>query len=184
MATAIRDFAKIFNGKVSTNDNGVGYTSLKAEIERNFGKEGVHLITQALIDIQGGSTQSGWKSGLEDFLKKLQTSFVRHALLFNLSVTIKQAASYVAAGSIISREALLKGNRSILNKNEASHSASLITQIFLNPNGKTAQKIFARADKYTALHADRRNGMNFAEVELGQKNYKKIRIKQLHFQRQ
>lgn len=177
MAAAIRDFAKIFNGKVSTNDNGVGYTSLKAEIERNFGKEGVHLITQALIDIQGGSTQSGWRSGLEDFLKKLQTSFVRHALLFNLSVTIKQAASYVAAGSIISREALLKGNRSILNKNEASHSASLITQIFLNPNGKTAQKIFARADKYTALHADRRNGMNFAEIELGQKNYGKLRQK-------
>lgn len=177
MATAIRDFAKIFNGKVSINDNGVGYTSLKAEIERNFGKKGVHLITQALIDIQGGSTQSGWRSGLEKVIKKLQTAFVRHALLLNLSVTIKQAASYVAAGSIISREALLKGNRTILNKNEASHSASLITQIFLNPNGKTAQEIFARIDKYTALHADRRNGMNFAEIELGQKNYGKLRQK-------
>lgn len=176
LAIPIRDFAKMFNGKIAT-ENGVGYTTLKTEIERNFGEEGTHLIVQALIDVQGGSEQSGWKSGLDEVMKKIQGAFVRHALLWNLSVTIKQAASYAAAGSVLSREALLKGNRSILNKSDPSHSLSLITQIFLNPNGSTAQRLFSEIDRVTALHADRRNGMNYAEVELGKKNMNKAQQK-------
>lgn len=163
LAVPIRDFAKVFNGRLADPDGGV-YTSLKKTIEDNFGEDGTHLILQALLDAQGGSKGNSWSSHIAETLNKLQGSFVKAALLVNPSVTIKQAASYVAAESVLSHRALTAGNRAFAAKGDASHSPGLIAQLFAAPEGRTARRLYEEIDAHTSMHYQRRQGMSYTEL--------------------
>lgn len=165
MAIPIRDFSKVYNGMIPTE--GPNPLPVKETIERTFGKTGQHLLTQAVIDVQGGTARQNWESNIAQFLNKLQGAFVKSALLINPSVTIKQAASYIAAESVISHLALERGNHSVWARTDESKSfmpGGLIAQLFARPEGKTAQRIYNEIDQYTSLHYQRRQGMSMAEI--------------------
>lgn len=163
LAVPIRDFAKVFNGRLADPNGGV-YTALKKTIEDNFGEGGTHLILQALLDAQGGGMANSWSSHIEEHLNKLQGAFVRSALLINPSVTIKQAASYSAAESVLSHRALMAGNRTFAAKGDQSHSPGLIAQLFASPEGRTARRLYEEIDAHTSMHYQRRMGMSYTEL--------------------
>lgn len=162
LAIPIRDFAKLFNGRISSEDGSV-YTSVKKTIEDNFGQKGNDLILQALLDVQGGTKKGGWSADIADYLNKLHGSFVRSALIINPSVTMKQAASYIAAESVVSHTALELGNRAILSSDD-SKSPSLIVHLFAAPEGGTATRLYNEIDEHTSMHWERRQGMSHSEI--------------------
>lgn len=170
MALPIRDFSKVYNGKLKQGTD-VNPLPVKKLIDRNWEKKGLHLLTQSIIDVQGGGGKtSTWSTGIQDFLNKLHGAFVRSALLINPSVTIKQAASYAAAGSILSHRALDMANHPVSLKNDvdSSHAfdpaTGLIGHLFLAPNGRTATRIYNEIDQHTSLHYQRRLGMSMEEL--------------------
>jgi hypothetical protein len=161
LAIPIRDFSKVYNGRLATGEDNP--LPVKKTIDRTFGAKGQHLLTQAVIDVQGGRQHQNWSSGISDFLSKLQGAFVKSALLINPSVTIKQAASYIAAESVLSHRALVAGNRALFSSDEAK-SPALIAYLFSNPEGRTAKRIYKEIDQHTSLHYQRRLGMSQAEI--------------------
>lgn len=163
LAIPIRDFAKVFNGRMASTD-GTVYTSLQKTIQDNFTEKGTDLILQALLDVQGSTKGNSWNSQIAETLNKMQSMWVRTALMVNPSVTIKQAASYIAAESVLSHRALTAGNRPIFSGQDASHSPSLIAQIFATPEGRTAQRLYNEIDQHTSMHYMRRLGMSQAEL--------------------
>ena len=167
LALPIRDFSKVYNGRLKQGE-GEKPLPVKQTIGKNFGEKGQHLLTQSIIDVQGGSRSASWSTAIAEHLNALQSAFVKSALLVNPSVTIKQAASYVAAGSILSHTALDRANHPISVKTDESHSfdpaTGLIGHIFFAPNGATATRIYNEIDKHTSLHYQRRLGMSQAEL--------------------
>lgn len=161
LALPIRDFAKVLNGKVAT---GEAYaTTIRSSISPNFGQKGIDVLKHAAMDVQGGRKVER-KTQIERYLNGLHGAFVRSTLLINPSVTIKQAASYAATESILSYRAVVAGNRPIFSGSDSSHSTSLIAQIFMAPDSKTAQRIYDEIDEHTALHYQRRQGMSYEEL--------------------
>lgn len=167
LALPIRDFSKVYNGRLKQGE-GEKPLPVKQTIGKNFGEKGQHLLTQSIIDVQGGSRSASWSTAIAEHLNALQSAFVKSALLVNPSVTIKQAASYVAAGSILSHTALDRANHPISVKTDESHAfdpaTGLIGHIFFAPNGATATRIYNEIDKHTSLHYQRRLGMSQAEL--------------------
>ena len=167
LAIPIRDFAKVYNGRLKQGE-GENPLPVKQTIDKNWKAKGQHLLTQSIIDVQGGSRGASWSTAIADHLNALQSAFVKSALLINPSVTIKQAASYAAAGSILSHAALDRANHPISVKTDASNAfdpaTGLIGHIFFAPNGATAMRIYNEIDEHTSLHYMRRQGMSQAEL--------------------
>ena len=167
LAIPIRDFAKVYNGRLKQGE-GENPLPVKQTIDKNWKAKGQHLLTQSIIDVQGGSRGASWSTAIAENLNALQSAFVKSALLINPSVTIKQAASYAAAGSILSHAALDRANHPISVKTDESNAfdpaTGLIGHIFFAPNGATAMRIYNEIDKYTSLHYMRRQGMSQAEL--------------------
>ena len=161
LALPIRDFSKVYNAKFA-DVNGTPYMP-HTLIEENFGSEGDKIIRNALMEVQGVRGGNTWTTQIDEHLSMLQSAFVKSALLINPSVTIKQAASYLAAGSVLSRAALELGNRPVLSKTDASHSPTLIMQLFANPMSKTAQRLWDEIDSHTSMLYERRLGMLMGE---------------------
>lgn len=164
LALPIRDFAKVFNGRIAAQEEGEVYLPLKKTIADNFGDKGTDLLVQAMLDVQGGSRTQSWRASIAEHLNKLQGAFVKSALLINPSVTIKQAASYAAAMSVLDYRALVAGNRPIFTSTDSGHSVSLIAQLFAAPSSKTAQRIYNEIDEHTSMHYQRRLGMSQTEL--------------------
>lgn len=162
LALPLRDFAKVYNARMQNGDD--VYSTVQKMIEDNFGSKGLNLIIQSLKDVQGGGRVTNWNTQIADMLRSLQGSFVRSALLINPSVTIKQAASYIAANSVLSHKALEAGNRPIFTGADQSNSPTLIAHIFANPSGKTASRIYNEIDAHTSVHYVRRLGMSQTEI--------------------
>jgi len=163
LALAIRDFSKVYNGMLSQGD-GENPLPVKETIYRNFGADGQKILTQAVIDIQGGRRGNQHRTGIGKFLEAMQSSFYKTALLINPSVTIKQAASYVAIESILDHRAVIAGNRPIFVKADKSWSPSLIAHIFAAPSGATAMRLYNEIDAHTSMHYMRRQGMSMREL--------------------
>lgn len=166
MAIPIRDFSKVYNGMLKQGD-GVNPLPVKETIHNNYGDDGQRLLTQAIIDVQGGRKPNEHRTQLGKLLDKLQSAFYRKSLLINAGVTLKQAASYVAAESILSHKALERGNHPAWTKEDASNAfgvGGLIRHLFLTPSGKTAQRLFNEIDEHTSLHYQRRQGMSMQEL--------------------
>ncbi|MBQ2596626.1 MAG: hypothetical protein II581_01850, partial [Oscillospiraceae bacterium] len=163
LALPIRDFSKVYNGMLSQGEGEIALP-VKKTIADNWGEKGAKLLTDAVLDVQGSSRVGSYNTAIAAYLNKLQSGFVKSALLINPSVTIKQAASYIAAESVISHRALIAGNRPLFNGQDASRSPSLIAQIFAAPSGSTATRIYNEIDEHTSMHYVRRQGMSYTEL--------------------
>ena len=163
LALPIRDFSKVYNGMLSQGE-GKKPLPVKETIHRNFGADGQKILTQAVIDIQGGRRGNQHRTGMGKFLEAMQSSFYKTALLINPSVTIKQAASYVAIESILDHRAVIAGNRPIFVKADKSWSPSLIAHLFAAPSGATAMRLYNEIDAHTSMHYMRRQGMSMREL--------------------
>jgi hypothetical protein len=150
LAIPIRDFAKVYN--LRTTGIGVDATTVNGEIQQTWGKKGNDMMLSAIRDIQNAKSNQ-YRTELDKVMQALQRFFVKSALVGRISVVFKQAASYAAAGSVLSQRALDSAQFRIL-------------PIFASPNSKMAQEIYARADALTPELYLRRMGMSMEEIAM------------------
>ncbi|MBR0081551.1 MAG: hypothetical protein IJP98_02290 [Clostridia bacterium] len=133
MAVPIRNFTRVYN--VSTAFYG---ESAKGIVKEKLGEHGAEVIEGFLRDLQ----KRPHMDSDDRFMAKITSNIVRATLATNISVTIKQAASYPTAASVLSWKSLIKA---------------------LGRGGKNG-RVFSRADmelidRYTPLLYIRRQGM-------------------------
>lgn len=144
LAIPIRNFNKAYNIKrVGSN------LSAKSAIDTVWGEGGKTVIESAVKDLQ--RTRERPNDLLSRGLRAVQSGFVKSALLSNISVTIKQAASYSTAGLMLSQRAL------------APYQGT-VAALFAAPNSKFARNLYAEIDAHTAQHWIRRQGMSTQEL--------------------
>ena len=144
LAIPIRNINKAYNIKrIGSN------LSVKSAIDAVWGQEGKTVIESALRDLQRTRERPG--DLLSRGLRAVQSGFVKGSLLSNISVTIKQAASYSTAGLILSQRAL------------APYQGT-VPKLFAAPNSKFARNLYAEIDAHTAQHWIRRQGMSTQEL--------------------
>lgn len=144
LAIPIRNINKAYNIKrIGSN------LSVKSAIDAVWGQEGKTVIESALADLQRTRERPG--DLLSRGLRAVQSGFVKAALLSNISVTIKQAASYSTAGLMLSQRAL------------APYQGT-VAKLFAAPNSKFARNLYAEIDAHTAQHWIRRQGMSTQEL--------------------
>ena len=97
LAIPVRNMNKVLN--VSYVDSG---KSVKRSITNQFGKAGMDYITKMMSDIQGGGRSP---NSLFDVVKG---KFAGSVLMLNLSVTMKQTASYPTAAAVLGWKPLAK----------------------------------------------------------------------------
>ena len=132
----VRNWNKAFNVMQVTAEDS---TTVKKAIRGTWGKAGVALLDQAVADVQ-----SPRRSESSQIMNKIKSGFVASTLASNLSVWMKQAASYPTAGSILSPGALAKGlARYTIRKSSA---------------------VWAEIDEHTAQHWLRRQGLSTQEL--------------------
>ena len=139
LAIDVRNFNKVWN--VRGLEAGNGDPTVKAIIEKNWGKQGKKLVEQAVQDIQGPrqNTQS-------DLYKKVKSGYIGATFLLNLSVVTKQIGSLFSATSMLGWRGPVR---------------QIGNLIYTMVNSK---KISAEVDKYTASAWMRRQGLSDAEV--------------------
>ena len=132
LAVPIRDFMRVYNVNMP------GYAdSVKAALNRTQGVEASKYMEKMIRDLQGGNkTQSS-------FLDQLRGKYAGATLGMNMSVIIKQAASYPAAASVVSYQSLARAAR-----------------YFLTPKAIDANLI----DTWTSAHWERRS-QNLRDLE-------------------
>lgn len=138
LAVPLYNLNRFYNGPV-------GDTSIKRIVQTAFGEGGhgagaKNIIEQVMTDLQKN------RGGDRTWVDSLVSNYVSAVLTFNPSVTIKQMASYEAAGVYLSQRAL--GER-------------------FSMFGKSAvrfKKICDEIDKHTGLHYMRRIGLSSAEI--------------------
>lgn len=109
------------------------------------------LLDNAVRDLQTPRTRD--RNAVTKIMDRLQSAFVKSTLLSNVSVTIKQAASYSTAGLYLSQKAL------------APYQGT-IAKLFANNDSKFARDLFAEIDEHTAAHYIRRQGMSLQEAAM------------------
>jgi len=132
----VRNFNKVWNVIQTQEDGG---RSVKDSVRKTWGQAGMDLIDKAVADVQ-----SPRRTQTSKIVQKIKSGFVTSTLASNISVWMKQAASYPTAGSILSGSALMKG----LGRYAARKSAEVWDEI----------------DKYTAQHYKRRQGLSSQEL--------------------
>ena len=152
LAIPIRNMNKVLNVSDTVRDSDgsvVSRNSVKKSLEKNWGKLGTDIYEQLLIDLQNSRAPSNERmQGINNLVRKIRSNFVTATLNGNISVTIKQAASYSTAGVYLDQTSLMKG------------SADMIK--FLKP-GKL-QALFDEIDSHTAQHYIRRKGLSSNEI--------------------
>jgi hypothetical protein len=113
--------------------------------------EDLKLLDAAVRDLQTPRTRD--RNAVTKLMDRLQSAFVKSTLLSNVSVTIKQAASYSTAGLYLSQKALVPYQ-------------GTIAKLFANNDSKFARDLFAEIDEHTAAHYIRRQGMSLQEAAM------------------
>lgn len=156
LAIPIRNFNKVWNGQTSSyydgatikklNDKYFGNRtkfSVKDAIEEKWGENATTLITNAITDLQ--SPRSG---GSNKFASNLLSAQINATFTGNISIVLKQAASYPTASAVLSSSSLAKGSKG-----------------FAYLTGTTKlQELFDEIDKHTGAHYKRRKGMQTEEL--------------------
>ena len=155
LAVPIRNFNKAYNAK---SQKGQGM-SMKEAIARAWPAADTKLIEQAITDLQTSRERS--TSDLSKLMRKAEGKFVEATLLSNISVTIKQAASYSTAGLYLSQKALFPYQ-------------TTIARLFAADNSAFAKKLFAEIDEHTPMHYMRRKGMSMEEAATVAKDNSKV----------
>lgn len=131
----VRNFNKVFNMIQTREDGG---SSVKTEIRKPWGDNGLKLISQAVADLQ-----SNRRTDTSKFLNSVKSAFVTSTLASNISVTVKQAASYPTAGAILKGSALVKA-----------------LPFFARP----LKSVWEEIDEHTPQHWLRRQGLSTQEL--------------------
>lgn len=157
LAVPIRNFNKAYNAK---SQKGQGM-SMKEAIDRAWPAADTKLIEQAITDLQTSRERA--TDDISKLMRKTEGKFVEATLLSNISVTIKQAASYSTAGLYLSQKALFP------------YQATIV-KLFAADNSAFAKKLFAEIDEHTPMHYMRRKGMSMEEAAtVAQDNSKVVR---------
>lgn len=153
LAIPIRNFNKVFGVQTSdAYDLNLGRNTVRVALRTKWGDAGLKLFDNLITDLQT-SRSTGGKSMASEILDKVQSGFVQATLASNISVTIKQAASYPTALANLSGKSLGVG-----------------LPVF-GYNAKQLDKLFAEIDEHTGIHFKRRIGMSSQELgELTKEN--------------
>lgn len=133
MAVPIRNFNRVYNQSMQFFED-----SVKLAIDQKLGESGTQVLEGIMRDLQKKPQVDPYGK----ILGKLQSGYVRATLAMNLSVTMKQAASYPTAAAVVGWKPLIKA---------------------LAKGGRNGH-MFSRADmdmidRYTPLLYNRQNGM-------------------------
>ncbi|MBQ8204176.1 MAG: hypothetical protein IJZ75_07875, partial [Clostridia bacterium] len=96
MALPVDNLTKMLNWK-TVGKEGSAPKSIRAELERAYGKDAVKYLEQFIMDINGNMRSSG----TEDTASKLQGKAKMSQVAANLSVVVQQYSSIVRAMSIV-----------------------------------------------------------------------------------
>lgn len=151
LAVPIKNYNKAMGAHIGAG----GYTAASY-----FLQDDQKLLDQVITELWAGR-QHDSPNALTDFLDKLQDSFVKATLLNNISVTIKQAASYATAGLYVSQRALAKYQLKVI-------------ELFLNNNSEEAQALFAEIDEHTAALYMSRKGLSLQEAAMIAKDESRV----------
>lgn len=141
LSVPIRNWNKVFNMRQTDADGGM---SVKAAIRNTWKDAGVNLLDQAVADLQTPRRHDSVK-----LLSTIKSAQVASTLASNISVWMKQAASYPTAGAVLSQKALTKG---------------LIDYITKIKDGIHAQDVWDEIDAHTSQHWIRRQGLSMQEL--------------------
>lgn len=131
-------------------------TPVRQAVTQAWGKKTVQALRRAVADAQGprhGDTLP--------LFGRIKSNWVQATLAFNISVWMKQAASYPTAGAYLSAKALAKG----------------LPYFGKSLSEKQRQAIYDEIDKYTAENYMRRTGMEGTQ-EMAEFSQQKGRVKQ------
>lgn len=151
LAIPIRNFKKIYGGTLSRkyDYNADNIYTVKAAINKKWttskDKIGTNLVEQAIADLESRREVDRAK-----LTSRIQSLWVQYTLAGNISVTLKQAASYPTAGAILSDYAL----KEAMKQKQA---------------WKDTETLYNEIDSHTGIHYIRRLGLSVQEIaELSQ----------------
>lgn len=137
IAIPVRNLQKAWNMRQTVEDGG---RTAKSAISAAWNEGANKMIEKAIADVQ--APRRGESFPLSDLVRG---AFVKSTLASNLSVWMKQAASYPTAGSILSTKALAKGLKDYVKEDKGA--------------------LYARIDEVAgAAHWKRRRGLAGPEV--------------------
>lgn len=153
LAIPIRNFNKVFGVQTSdVHDVQLGRNTVRVALRSKWGESGLKLIDNLIGDLQPGGPNRR-RNMFDDIFDKMQSGFIQATLASNISVTIKQAASYPTALANLSSKSLGAGLPVFAYKS------------------KQIDKLFAEIDEHTGIHFKRRIGMSSQELgELTKEN--------------
>lgn len=151
LAIPIRNFKKVYGGTLSRNYdyNADNIYTVKAAINKKWTTSkdtiGTNLVEQAIADLESRREVDRAK-----LTSRIQSLWVQYTLAGNISVTLKQAASYPTAGTILSDYAL----KEAMKQEQA---------------WKDTETLYNEIDSHTGIHYIRRLGLSVQEIaELSQ----------------
>lgn len=110
LAIPVRNFNKLWGVNKNSYDEKTGErngkeSSVQETMQQKWGDSATKYIEKMMGDLQSGRTKlSAWDKALA----KARSNYAGSVLTFNLSVALKQAASYPTAGAVVSYRALTK----------------------------------------------------------------------------
>lgn len=152
LAVPIRNFRKVWNGQTSSfydadflKEIKRDRLSVKEAIKDKWGDDAATLIENTVSDLQ--RSREG-HSKIGGIYNKILGNEISATFLGNLSIVLKQAASYPTAVAVLSSDSLLKGSKGFA----------------YIPSSKKLQELFDEIDEHTGAHYKRRIGMQTEEL--------------------
>ena len=142
LAIPIRNFNKMYGGVLRGKYKGAHSVREALDNKWSSGKLGyaTKIIDNVIKDLQTPRSSESIET-----LNKLESAWVQATLAANISVTLKQAASYPTAAAVIEGKYL---NRAMFDKYAYTHWVDLCSEI----------------DEHTGTHYKRRLGMSVQEI--------------------
>ena len=158
LAIPIKNFNKIYNGATSDyHDIGIEPTTVKNALFDKWGYNAISVIESTVQDLQTSRTPQIFNHDIgAKAYNAVQSAAVVKALASNISVAMKQAASYPTAGAVLSNKSLLKGFKGFLY------------------SSKFEKNLWEEIDQHTGLHYKRRKGYFDSEIGTLFKNKSRI----------
>lgn len=149
LAIPIRNLNKVYNGSTSKYyEPDMEQQTVREAIDNVWGTGATAVIESTVNDLQSSRSAKIYKNDIiTNKLSSLKQGFIVATLASNISVAMKQAASYPTAAAILSWDSLAKG------------------AIGFAKEGKSQRALWNEIDTHTGIHFLRRVGM--IDTELG-----------------
>lgn len=152
LAVPIRNFNKVWNGQTSSfydadflKEIKRDRLSVKEAIKDKWGDRAARVIENTVSDLQSSRAEHSEIGGIYN---KILGNEISATFLGNLSIVLKQAASYPTAAAVLSSDSLLRGSKGFA----------------YIPSSKRLQALFDEIDEHTGAHYKRRIGMQTEEL--------------------